>query len=301
MRIAYIIIAHKLPDQLVRLVRKLNSDTAIFLIHIDKKTNAEIYQKMVSPLENYKNVYFIKRHVCNWGHFTLVNASLKGIQEILRLGMACDYVVLLSGQDYPIKSNSYIQEFLLASDGRSYLEYFSLPTDRWDDGEGGFDRLNYWHFNFYGQEFTFLRKNGYLDHVPDQLWSTLAEIVPVSRSFPGSMDFFGGSAFWCLSRDCVEYIDSFVRQNIKFVKFFKYVKIPDEIFFQTILLNSPFQDLLVDDDLRYISWPSHPSRHPEILNKHDFERFINTENLFARKFDITVDTDVLDMIDKATL
>ena len=300
MRIAYIIIAHKLPEQLVRLVRKLNSDTAIFLIHIDKKTNAEIYQKMVSPLDNNKNVYFIKRHACNWGSFGYLNASLKGIQEILRLGIACDYVVLLSGQDYPIKSNSYIQKVLLASDGRSYLEYFSLPAERWD-GEGGLDRLNYWHFDCYGQEFAFLRKNGFLYHFPDQLWSALAKIVPVRRSLPGNMDIFGGSAFWCLPRDCVEYIDKFVRQNIKFVKFFKYVRLPEEIFYQTILLNSHFQDLLVNDDLRYISWPSNPSLHPEILNKHDFERFINTENLFARKFDITVDADVLDMIDKTTL
>ena len=146
-----------------------------------------------------------------------------------------------------------------------------------------------------------MRKNGFLYYIPDQLWSALAKIVPVRRSLPANMEIFGGSAFWCLSRDCVEYIDDFLRQNIKFVRFFKYVRIPDEIFFQTILLNSPFHDLLVNDDKRYISWPSHPSHHPEILKKHDFERFINTENLFARKFDITVDTDVLDKIDEATL
>jgi hypothetical protein len=61
-------------------------------------------------------------------------------------------------------------------------------------------------------------------------------------------------------------------------------------------MNSALKDLLVNDNLRYIDWLRNSS-HPETLYKKDFERFINTENLFVRKFDVTIDTDVLDMID----
>jgi hypothetical protein len=107
---------------------------------------------------------------------------------------------------------------------------------------------------------------------------------------------FGGSHFWCLSRYCIEYVHEFVQQNDAFMRFFKYVKTPHEMIFQTILLNSALKDLLVNDNLRYFDW-SRNSSHPEILCKQDFERFINKDKLFARKFDVTVDADVLDMID----
>ncbi len=80
------------------------------------------------------------------------------------------------------------------------------------------------------------------------------------------------------------------------LKFFKHVKIPEEIFFQTVLLNSSLKSRLRNDSLRYIVWST--SRHPAILRKQDFERFMETDKMFARKFDMTVDEGVLDMIDQ---
>jgi Core-2/I-Branching enzyme len=76
------------------------------------------------------------------------------------------------------------------------------------------------------------------------------------------------------------------------------VKIPEEIFFQTVLMNSPFKNQIENDNLRYIIWQS-PSRHPEILRKSDFSGCINSKKLFARKFDCTVDEEVLCMLDEA--
>ena len=76
---------------------------------------------------------------------------------------------------------------------------------------------------------------------------------------------------------------------------------PDEIFFQTILLNSPFQRMAVNDNLRYIEWPNPDSGSPVILCKGDFGKLISSPKLFARKFDVTVDADVLDLIDQEIL
>ena len=50
MNIAYIILAHKYPRQLIRLVNRLNTEKTYFLIHIDKKTNNDIYQEIVQGL-----------------------------------------------------------------------------------------------------------------------------------------------------------------------------------------------------------------------------------------------------------
>ncbi len=105
MQISYIISAYKLPRQLVRLVTRLNTDSASFYLHIDRKSGDEVYDAMVRGLGRLPNVHFLKRHTCYWGGFGHVAATLEGIKSITRPGSEFDYVILLTGQDYPIKTN----------------------------------------------------------------------------------------------------------------------------------------------------------------------------------------------------
>jgi hypothetical protein len=74
------------------------------------------------------------------------------------------------------------------------------------------------------------------------------------------------------------------------------VLIPDELFFQTIVLHSPFADTVVNDNLRYIDWSRRPA--PAILHAQDFPSLIGSGKLFARKFDANVDARILDMLDE---
>jgi len=108
---------------------------------------------------------------------------------------------------------------------------------------------------------------------------------------------FGGSAYWCLSRECIEYLGKFILENDGFVRFFHHVLIPDEIFFQTVLLNSPLRDTLVNDNMRCINWSG--NWHPDIFRLEDLNHFMKTDGLFARKFDMSEDSMVLDKIDQA--
>jgi len=301
MKIVYIILAHKLPEQLVRLVRRLNTDlAACFLIHVDKKTNIETYNRMVNPLDAYENVHFLtRRHVRYYGDYNHLSATLDGFQQIVSLDIKYDYVMLLTGQDYPIKSNEYIKQFLQEAQGNSFIEYFQLPSEHWKEENGGMDRVNHLHFNLYGYHFSLHKENQFIPRILKPLWSGLAEISPIKRKVPANLKtFFGGNAYWCLSRDCAEYVYDFVQKNNTYVKFFENVNIPEEIFFQTVLQNSPFNSRLVNDSLRHIDWSD--SRHPAVLRKQDFKRFMSTDKPFARKFDVTLDEDVLDMIDQAT-
>lgn len=296
MKIAYIILAYKLPEQLVRLAHKLNTDTASFFIHVDKKTEDEIYKKMVKPLSAYKNVYFLKRHVCNWGDFGVVEATLDGIRESLGSELMYNYVILLTGQDYPIKSNRHIQKVLQKNAEKSFIEFFPLPSNRWEGEGGGMDRVTHWHFNWRGRRIAFTKGKRFFSPRLNSWWAAFVTALHLRPKVPKDLKLFGGSGVWCLTRDCVEYLNEFAQRNNRFVKFFKHVFAPDEIFFQTVLMNSHLKSRLVDDDLRYVLWNDSP--HPKILGKQNFEEMINTDNLFARKFDMTVDADVLDMIDR---
>ncbi|MGD8457105.1 MAG: beta-1,6-N-acetylglucosaminyltransferase [Anaerolineales bacterium] len=298
MRIVYIILAHHLPEQLVRLVRKLNTETAIFLIHIDKKTDNETHKKMVDPLKDYTNVHFLKRITVHWGGFEHVHATFLGFEMIQTLNLDYDYVALLTGQDYPIKSNQQIEQVLQDSGRRSFIEFFPLPNPRWADENGGVERINYWHFRAFGRNLVFLKRDHFIHPVSSHLYSALNAVFPLQRNPPEGYELYGGSAYWCLTRECVEYIQKFIEEQKTFVKFFKHVLIPDEVIFQIILLNSPLKEQLVNDNLRYITWSS--AANPYILLKKDFKDIITSPKLFARKFDSTIDADVLDLIDQAT-
>ena len=128
MNIAYIVSAYKNPDQVVRLIRRLDGEHAQFLVHVDKKTNEAVYRRIVAPLNELPHVHFLARHRCDWGGFGHVKATIKGIDEIVRQGLEPDYVILLTGQDYPLVTNAAIKEFFVRNNGASFLSHFPLPS-----------------------------------------------------------------------------------------------------------------------------------------------------------------------------
>jgi len=112
MNIVYIILAHKLPEQVVRLVKKLNTSETTFFVHVDKKTPESSYREMTEALASFENVHFLKRYAIYYGNYNHVRATLEGIRRLVELCIPFDYVVLITGQDYPIKSNRQIETFL---------------------------------------------------------------------------------------------------------------------------------------------------------------------------------------------
>ena len=79
------------------------------------------------------------------------------------------------------------------------------------------------------------------------------------------------------------------------MRFFEHVFIPDELFFQTIVTNSPLADTVENDNLRYLDWSREPA--PAVLTRDDLDAIGASGALFARKFDETVDAEILDLLD----
>ncbi len=281
MRIAYIISAYKYAVQVERLIRRLADDGVSFLVHIDRKS--PIHEELVARTRDVGGIYFVRRHRCDWGGFGHVAATLEGIRAICDGAADCDYAVLLTGQDYPIKNTDVIRETLQKADGRAFMEHFLLPTTEWEGS--GLDRILRWHARWFGRHFVFPRN---IDS-------------PFARTFPMGLQPFGGSSYWCLPRDCVEYVGAFVSQHPRFVRFFHHVDVPDEIIFQTILLNSALGERVVNDNLRYIDWRDPTSGSPAVLTAADFTALAASPKLFARKFDAVVDAAILDTIDERLL
>ena len=275
MRIAYLVSAYKLPEQLVRLLRRLHTDRSHFVVHVDRKTDRRVYDEMVGGARELGCVDFVSRHVCHWGGFGHVRATIKGIDHLDAEGIPFDYAVLLTGQDYPIRAPGEIERYLENANGRSFIGYWPVPHAGWS-GRGGQDRLERWHL----------------------VWRRHLHLTAplVRRRVPGGLTPWGGSPYWCLSRQVVDHVRSLLSASPELVRFFEHVWIPDELFFQTIVLNSPLRDSVVNDNLRYIDWSRSPA--PAILGRLDLDEITSSGKLFARKFDTEVDAGILDLLDR---
>ncbi|MBW5378864.1 glycosyl transferase, partial [Brachyspira pilosicoli] len=106
--------------------------------------------------------------------------------------------------------------------------------------------------------------------------------------------------WWNLTNNAIKYILEYIEKNPNFLKRFNYTWCGDEMFFQSILLNSEFKNDCINDNLRYIDWSEKKGSSPKTFNINDYniiKENINN-NLFARKFDENFDNDIINKLYK---
>lgn len=275
MKFAYLLLVHKNPRQLQQLVDSLSEDDTVFVIHVDKKTDETTFKKL---LTTYRNVFFCpKRKDVKWGGFSQIEATLELIRTLFaEVKEIPDYVHLMSGQDFPIKSNKYIFNFFKKNNGLNFMEFEALPYIGWKDG--GMDRiLHHWQVDTIGATESLKLQSTQQTH------EFFPDIIP-----------YGGSQWWSLTGDCIKRIYKECYPGNRLYDFYKHTFCPDEMFFQTILLNSAIKDTVVNNNLRKIDWTG--KEQPAIFKLKDRERLLNSPRLFARKFDETIDLEIIEQI-----
>lgn len=278
MRIDYLIRAHTAPEQLARLVRRLDEGDARFYVHVNKLTDDATFEAMQQGLAGRDNVVWLPRVACYWGGFSLLQATLVGIEAILASGDPPDYAILLSGQDYPLQAPSEIEAFFEARRGRNFLHHFRLPAEEWAGEGGGLNRVRYPYFERIRYKTRLLR-------------------LPIPRRFPRGLEPYGGMALWALTGEALADVMRFLAERPDVLRFFRRTKMPDELFFQTIMLSTPLAGSVENEFLHYLDW-SGGSAHPATLRAADLPKLRASGKLFARKFDASVDSEILDLLDR---
>lgn len=309
MKLAFIILAHKNPRQVVRLIDALNVPRATsFFIHVDKKVAASVCQELTNNLAAYPNVRFVERYNSAYASFGLVEATMAGLTAAIESDFDFDYLINLSGQDYPIKTFEQIRAKLGERPNFSYVWHHELPFVGTHPTKGvvcqKLNRIEFWHLRIKNRDYRFplggKRYRRVFSIRNSVLWRSINLFLPEKRPFLKNFVPHGGGQWWCLSRRHAEYVYNFVRENKRAYRFFKYTNIPDEIFFQTVLLNSPHKNEIVNDDLRMLYFAG-DSSHPITYYSSDFPQIARSPQLFARKFDAAADETVLDLIDRQLL
>ncbi len=278
MRFACLITTYTSAKQTKRLIDKLNNGDFDFYIHLDKKIDINSH----SELFNVPNVFFVKDRIdVKWAGYTIVEAAFNGIKQIAASGIKYESISLFSGQDYPIKSAAYISDFLGKMTGKQLIKFWSFDTE-WTEA---LKRVYKYHFT------DVVFKGRYA------VQSVLNFIVR-KRKIPGQLKFYGtNSTFWTLTPDCALYVVNRVEADKKLTHFFRYTWGSDEFVFQTIIMDSPFKDSMINNNFRYSDWSAGGAR-PKTLLTEDYEKIVATDNIIGRKFDVNVDENILDLIDK---
>lgn len=239
----------------------------------------------VNVLRSRRNVYFIsKRTKITWGAYSMVQATLNSLKEILSQNDHYDFINLLSESDYPLKKFDEFSSFLDQHIGKSFMEMHFNDSPWWQEAQQKITRYHFVNYDIPGK--YFLEK--------------LVNSITPPRRLPHQMTFTGRSQWMTLSINHVKYILSYTANNPQVIRFFKHTWGPDEFFFQTILYNSPFRNELINDNLRYIDW-TEKKMSPKTLTIDDFEALKKSRKFYARKFDARIDSDILNLIDQRLL
>jgi len=279
MRIACLIMAHRDPSQIERLLKKFDHPAFDFFIHLDKK----IDMRSFAYLGKMDRVYFIHNRIkVRWASYSFLDAVLISFREIFNCGRDYDFISVMSGQDYPIKPISTIYSFLEENAGKNFICY--EEDDEW--WNHAVTRINKYHFTNFGFKGRY------------RLQFLINALLP-ERKFPLPYTLFGGPRAMCMSlhMECAKYVVNFIDNDKKLQRFAHFTWGPDEFLIPTIIMNSSYKDSVINNNFYYIDW-SRGGSNPKTLTVEDFEILTKTDKMLARKFDISEDSTILDMIDE---
>jgi len=309
-RIAYFIFSHVNPDQVIRLIDALRSSPgAQVVVHHDYSVDY-LDPNLIRPS---KNVHLFPEHISvSWGTFDQVEMQLR-ILKWANHNLEYDWAINLTGQDYPIKPLTEIEDFLGTTEYDGFLEATPVSQLEAEDRKSC-ERRYFFRYVSLPKHLDLRRPPSGTEWWFDGLTTALngkqnlLQIAPTLRNMPTrigtrriktpfSEDFqcHKGSSLWSLSRRAVSHLLEFVGNHPHVSRHYARTLIPSESMLQTILSNNRTLNLC-RDNLRYMRW-SPLSAGPDVLSQKDFPDLIASGKHFARKIDITHAPMLVDQLD----
>jgi hypothetical protein len=316
MRIAFLILNHREPTQLLRLLATLRRQLpdAPIVVHHDR-FRADFDASALDPIGDAHLLTSEKPIM--WGDFSLAEAYWRSMAWMIE-HVKFDWVIMLSAQDYPIQSLATLGDYLAATGAdalfhavpiselskaaerrdkrRRYLYQYgpvrtSQPSGRLFCGlrrlTGPFvDVLN--NVQPYFQVFKFP------DGMPNRVgWR--ARFTPFTEKEPCMC----GPFCCCLSYRAAEFVITCAGDRPDYVDYYRRTVLPGESVTATLVCNSP--ELCVEPhDLHYTRWTHPKTAHPDVFTAEDLAELVAAPQYFyfARKFNVAKDAEILDKLDE---
>ena len=313
-RVVYFMETHTRAAQVERLARVITegSPGAVVLISHDRAGEP----LNVRLLESLGNVHVVFEKG-GYGDFSHVDRYLAAVDWLDAHGVDYDWLENLSGQDYPVRPISEIEDALAAADTDGFMSYSPVFPERVlpgaDLGTPGYTLVRridalmrydygFWRYGkpsgtkqFFGRPFMVLN----LVQPWVRVSSSYAAIgIKWHRPLFGPrFPCYGGSFFCTLSAECARYLRDYARSHRKEVRFFRALLAPEEVFFQSVLVNSG-KFRFTTDAKRYIDWTGCTYTSPRTLGPEDLDKMLASDAHWARKLDLSQGTELFDELDE---
>ncbi|MCI9608276.1 MAG: beta-1,6-N-acetylglucosaminyltransferase [Muribaculaceae bacterium] len=286
---AYLILAHKNFGQLRKLIELLDHPRNDIYVHVDAKAVGFDPEEWGDVCKHSRLTILPERLSVNWGGVSIMRSELALLKAATAAGQY-DYYHLLSGMDLPLKSQEHIHRFFDKHQGK---EFISL----WQFKKSTFSRFRY-HTVFPEGEGRFATR------IVNHIFKGLQ--MGVGYRINRGVDFRFGSQWFSITDELARYVAG---HKDWLEKVFRHTSTCDEIFLPTLVCGSPFKDRLFVPEavknqqevnlsnMRFIDWTRGESiRHPWTFREDDFELLGSVPHLWARKFDETVDSRIIDLL-----
>ncbi|MFV0386102.1 beta-1,6-N-acetylglucosaminyltransferase, partial [Paracoccus sp. (in: a-proteobacteria)] len=217
-----ILLCHADLDSAAGLARIWATGGARVMIHVDSKAPAADVARMRAALAELDGIAFSPRRHCEWGGFSLVEATQEAGDMLLRQWPDCSHVFLASGSCLPLRPVQDLIAFLNDNPGRDFIESVSAGDMGWTVGG-----LNEERFTLYFP-FDWRRRRWFFDRAV-----ALQRRLRIRRKLPDGLLPHLGSQWWCLTAGTLRAILTDPRRA-SFDRFFRQSWIPDESYFQSL-------------------------------------------------------------------
>jgi hypothetical protein len=314
MKVAFLVLNHRQPEQLMRLLGTLRSqlpDSPI-VVHHDAFL-VEIPEALIEP---FGDVHLLRsgRRIF-WGDSSITDVCCWAMAW-MRENLEFDWMVLLSAQDYPIKPLAGLTDDLKS--GGADAVFQASPISQLPNA---FERITAHQRYLYQYQSARAsrpgaRSHGFLPRKARSLVAVLNIAQPLFKLYrlPDGMPYrlgwrarktpFGsswpcwkGSQWFALSRHALEYVLTYLDDHPEYVDYYRRTMVPDESMLATVVFNSPHLQV-AKRDVTYTRWTSSQSGHPDIFQSVDLPELMAVPQYFARKFDIYRDARILDALDQ---
>lgn len=274
-KIAYLLVAHKCPEQVNMFIEQLlNYGDCDVYVHVDKK-NHNLFNKIIESPRVFKcSMYDVR-----WGSFEIVKAAIELMRMTKRSGTVYTHIYFGSGQDLLVKKGLY--EYLSRHEKSIFLHIVGEVTD--SSRASARYRICWPHKLMIRNDlhpYRFIR-------IAMQMLCKLGIVInPNRKTLNNKVQFYQGRTWFIAPMEVLQYIVDYIESNPDFVDFWEDSLASDLMFFQTIIMNSPYADD-VEEELMYVNFGETfaTMNHPLTITMKDTEKIKNGNYYCARKFE----------------
>ncbi len=221
--VGVVMLVHEALERAAQVARHWATGGCPVVVHVDLQVGQEDFNRFRTGLSDLPNLVFSDRHRCEWGAWSLVQASQTAADMMLRTYPDVRHVYLASGSCLPLRPVQELVDYLDERPRTDFIESTTTQDVPWTTGGLNAERFTLrfpfsWkrHRRLFDRFVRLQRRVGYKRKVPDGLIPHL------------------GSQWWCLTRQTLSAILEDPKRNT-YESYFKWVWIPDESYYQTLV------------------------------------------------------------------